>query len=472
MKEKLLFSNEESKLFRIYKRLCRNPKGGSKIVKVKFIDIYYVDNVFEIRKVTWSGYTNSYNKEVVCRFWFTDKLNVSVPKAMVLNGQRYLNTNIAYAAFFNFLSECSKYTQRKINRIIKSLSGHKFKIGKPVAENIIRLFYQSSLELFERKMVDGFDGLFSKLKENWYFYRHVCPPMFALLVKSSLKKSLKAKLGFAGKKLVRDFIEWYDSGYIPSIYEGVGIKSPLVSELRVDDKLFLTIENLSVVKKCLTHGDVDLSAFRSSKNSFYVCVHKIPKDKHIQKFIKLVPHKMRRYVVAKNAMELLPFSYMADTLRMFKSCCDDQEVIDYITDSDHSLEMIHDFLAVHLRRRPDPKIEYKKYDFDGVSIGNYKLIVCPNSYTLRNWATYMSNCVYGYRDQMKDGKVLICALTKEDEIIYNLSLTPSRRENGVMKYSVRELNSRFNKGYDKSDYDLVVKELTKNGVINVQAEIK
>jgi hypothetical protein len=458
-KEKVIASNERGTLYQISKRLY---KMDGVIRKCVIYSVSVEGDKFTIIKNTISW--GVWSKQKLFTFWFTDKLNVSVSSQSgslptKKRNHRSLNTLKAYDAFVSFFNQCSRYLQKKINRIIKRHTKLKFRIACHTLANVVDNFYPASRELFY--------GLNNKaMWETKCKLHHTRTHLFKWLCNPTLKKSFKSMIGFSGKKLMKDFT---------SIWTMSGIDS--ISNISETQQLCVIINTLRQFKGVLSHGDIDLKELINCNISLDINYN--PTTKTDRKFIKLTKPRLRTYFISKkeHVYNIATLDYLRDCFKLFEKLHEDQPTIDYIS-REHTVEEMHDFMSERVIEISEGNEEFPHFQFNGVEIAGYTLKAAPDSKTLRKWAGFMKNCTYGYKNSMLRGTTFICGLFEGDVLKYNIALDISQpiheqpfiAEDKAPTINVGEINSRFNRGCDKHVRDVILDGLLEKGVINVQAK--
>ncbi len=466
-KEKVVSSNERGVLYQVSKKL-RKVEG--RVRRCSILNVGVEGDKFTIieNKTVEGG---GWKSNRLFTFWFTDRLNVQTTGGYVQGSQkikkRLVNTEGSYRTFVSFFESCSRYVQKKINRIIKRHTKLKFGIACHTMMNIIDLFYPASKELFLREDITN--------KELWKRSSDFASPflnaseLLKWLCKPTLKKSFRSKIGFAGKKFMKDFVEIWNSGKRQTSGEMFGSQSGRYS-------LVIIINNLMSFKGVLTSGDIDIE--KLSKTRMSIALNKPISSATDKKLLKLLKLRLRNYLLAtKSRVRLINMMHLRDSFHMFETLHSDQVTLDYIAEG-HSIEDIHDFMSDRVAEINDPNVDFPAFKFDGVRIGDYTLVAPKDSATLRKWSRYMANCIYSYKQRILDKRAVICGLFDGSVLKYNIALNiqepiheqPFIAEDKVPTISVGEINSRFNKGCDKHVRDVILDGLLENGVINVQAK--
>lgn len=394
-KEYVVCDNDKGRIWRISKRLCRIKHGAGFRFVAKTLDLHIFKDRFYLK---WSNIreTTSENRRVS----FKIKSGRLVPYTKTNLGPNHLSYRSTYNPVLS-LKDLKKGVNAKINRVLNKEYGLKFKIGAPFYKNVIRLAFPHYLDLYPDPEM-----------------------LMAKVIKSpSVKKSIKSYCGFSGKKFLSELLAH--------------------SETTQRGKL----DTVRLLRKHLTFGEIEVAKIKL-----------LPKIEGLKKLIDLNPKFFKKCLMSDLPVDPIRtwenpfFHYFADTVVMYRQLARSihLESTPLALSRAKNLKEYHDSLAIYYRKMKTENLPFSEYDFHGSQIGDFTIKVCKDSHELIEWSTYMENCVSSYRERILDGKIVMCGLFKEDKLIYNLSL----RKVGK-KFSIDQLNNRYNRGYDESDFALV-----------------
>lgn len=394
-KEYVVCDNEKGRIWRISKRLCRIKSGNGFRYIARVLDLHIFKDSFFLK---WSNIGESISIKRKTSFRIKNGKMVSYVTTGL--GTAGIPVRSTYAPLLT-LSDLKKGANAKINRVINKEYGLKFKIGVPFYKNVIRLNFPHYVDLYPKPTLE----------------------MAKVMTKPSVKKSIKSYCGFSGKKFLSDLLA----------------DNETTQRGRLD--------TIKLLRKHLTFGEIDVKKIRL-----------LPKIEGLKKLIDLNPKFFKKCLIGdlpKDPIRVWEnpfFQYFADTVSMYRQVARsiDVESTPVALSRAKNLKEYHDSLAIYHRKMKTENLPFEKYEFHGSQMGDFTIKVCKDSHELIEWSTYMGNCVSSYQDRILDGKIVMCGLFKEDKLVYNLSL----RKIGK-KFSIDQLNNRYNRGYDESDFALV-----------------
>ena len=425
-KEFIVTENSRGKIYRVSKKLRISRRGGGRSVWAEMINVHINKTSFSIRSCIYDGSARA-------KGFITFRVSKNKIIPIVKLGTHYKCSYTQIPQLKSF----KKGISAKINRILNKEYGLKFKVTKSLYENIVA--------------------------HNSKIYNELFPNgtghMLAVLSKPTFKQSVKSYCGFSGKKLISDLA-----------------KEP---ENYMREKL----DMIKMFKKHLTFGDIHVPHISIQSGMYQL-------KESIQGLIKINPKLLRQSIFLKEPKSPAPITnrrlqghwatdsplhYITDTWKMYlilKAKIDDIENSDYGFSKAKDLIKYHDMISLYIMKMKEPNVDFPKYDFDGIEIGDFKLVVCKDYYTLIEWSTFMSNCVSSYKYSILEGRCVICGLFKGEELVYNLSLSPtsfgvvSKADNKDKKiFDIDQLNARYNRGYDQDDYNLIESKLGEANVL-------
>jgi hypothetical protein len=392
-KEYVLCENENGRIWRISKRLCRIKKGNGFRFVARVLDLHVFKDSFFFK---WSNIGESISQRRKVSFKIKNGKMVSyITKTLGTGG---IPVRCTYDPLMS-LNDLKKGINAKINRVINKEYGLKFKIGVPFYKNVIRLNFPHYVDLYPKPTLD----------------------MARVMTKPSVKKSIKSYCGFSGKKFLADILA--------------------EPEYKQREKL----DTIRMLRKYLTFGEIDVPNIQTGA-----------KIAGLKELIHLNPTFFKKGLLKKEDVAqiwsrqfiiLLP-----DTVRMYKQIAGviDIESTPLALAKAKRIHEYHDALSTYHRKMEHENFPFKEYDFHDSEIGEFTVKVCKDCHELIEWSTYMSNCVTSYRSRILDGTIVMCGLFKGGTLIYNLSLKKVGK-----KFVIDQLNNRYNRGYDDGDFALI-----------------
>jgi hypothetical protein len=328
----------------------------------------------------------------------------------------------AYHCSYSQLSifkELKKGVNAKINRVLNKEFGLKFKIAQPFYVNLLNQRYPLYSSLYKAPTFD----------------------MVKVFKKPSVKESIRSYCGFSGKKFLAKLFQ--------------------LSEHRQMEVL----DTIRMFRRHLTFGEI------------HTTIHPIMgvglKTK-LKPLIGVNPAFFKNIFIGKdtdNAQDKTTFALsfspwrVDDTIKMYTEIANtiDIEATPLALSKAKKLNEYHDQLANYHAKLRYQNVPFKPLEFDGEELGEFTIRTCKDSHELIEWSTYMGNCVSSYRSEIIAGRVVMCGLFKDGDLVYNLSLTPVGK-----KFRIQQLNCRYNKGYTSEDYSLVESFLGDRNVLSGQ----
>jgi hypothetical protein len=397
-KEYVLFENEKGRIWRISKRLCRINKGKSLRYVARVLDLHIFKDSFFFK---WSNIGESISQRRKASFKIKNGKIISyITRGLGTNGT--VPVRCTYEPLLT-MSDLKKGINAKINRILNKEYGLKFKIGVPFYKNVIRMNFPHYVDLYPKPTLD----------------------MARVITKPSVKKSIKSYCGFSGKKFLADILA--------------------ESEARQRAKL----DVIRMLRKHLTFGEIDVPNIQI----LYTSINKIA---GLKELIPLNPSLFKRgFLKKENVAQIWTRQFtilLPDIVRMYQQIAGviDIESTPLALAKAKKIHEYHNALSAYHRKMEHENFPFKEYDFHDSKAGEFTIKVCKDCHELIEWSTYMSNCVTSYRSRILGGEIVMCGLFKGGTLIYNLSLKKVGK-----KFTIDQLNSRYNRGYDAGDFALI-----------------
>lgn len=239
-----------------------------------------------------------------------------------------------------------------------------------------------------------------------------------------------------------------------------GSDSNTIKSLIINNKKDLLLDRICdifILKKKLTVDQLKNVSFRKN---YYAgqesLTFSIKMQRVAKKFIKNF-HSDTIYNWLKIGNEAKYKSLFFDTLLMFNQCPNE-----FIFPNTNNIKEIHDNFVEQFRRIKDKPVSYKKsvtkYNkINNIEFNGIKIEIPEDSVKLKNYGEMMHNCIYGYKDLMKDGRILLLGIYKDNELKYNISINGKQIE---QFYGYR------NSSPEPEDYNLVLNKLKEMEIIN------
>ena len=354
MSTDLIKETESIKMYRIYKKLVMNPKS-KKIVKVWYVNVTF----FKEKNTLVINHCYSWPKSNIYKT--RKSISINLNHGARSFKRRYENTEELYS----FVNKLSKYTQRRLNRILKEYLP-KTKITYPTAYNITITNSPNAQNIFKKE----------------HLVNNLLPINKHIKKAKGWKDLIRRCCGYSGKKTVR-----------------------LISS---SDRPDILLSNLSICKGLFTHGEI---------------------NNLLEKWEKPVSiPKSDLYKINKNLAANYKFSdiyWIDDIKRLINEL--KYHNYDWKSEITDSFEKTHANLSFAASRLKTKNIDFPKYEFDGARIGEFTIRICPDLHTLQYWGKYMSNCVAGYRDSILSKRIIMCGIFNGDKLIYNMSLRKDKK---------------------------------------------
>ena len=199
------------------------------------------------------------------------------------------------------------------------------------------------------------------------------------------------------------------------------------------------------------YGDIDFTAFHfahycsvymQDANHFNEILENI---KNVHFYEKLIPlhfilermneNRIKNFIIEAGKMEVLDVQTMAhDTLTQYKGilkACHDEYEIDFKAIT--SLKQLHDSITEDFRlinRHGENMMLFLERKFPYLDslkkkkFRDFDIIIPQDKATLIEWGTKLSNCIGGYGDSARDGRTIVFALYKDNEVKHNIEVAP------------------------------------------------
>lgn len=363
MKEYVVKDTLEYTTYRVYKRLI---KAGGKIIG------YHIVNLTVSKKGDRFSFSMLKNNRRPLNVNFYVKNN-SI-RSFSLNGRNSFIQDICTLQRLFFRYRFSKYTQRKINRVLKNIFPD-IKVKDHTQTFLLKYNFNSHIfdDIYR-------SGLISRLS-----------PILKDVVKSkTIKDLVKRATGVCGKKTLKYFYK--------------------------DIHYLRTLPDFKMIKTCLTHGDIN-NILKSGRFNYYCRVVNNELAKIIRKNKTLIRN------LSDNSYSTHLFIDTGNVLKSLKDSGYTLQADDY---KGNILE-VHDKLSNIQRKQKVVNTKFKQY-FENFSVDQYEVRLPEDTHTLVEWGDIMHNCVASYKNSHKSGVTKVLGIFEDDKLKYNVSIRNRRIE--------------------------------------------
>jgi hypothetical protein len=236
----------------------------------------------------------------------------------------------------------------------------------------------------------------------------------------------------------------------------VGNKGKIVKQIlsnpNYKHNLFYTIECLNVLKGILSVEEI-IEILSKSQFFEYAWTFRNKKN-DIRKFFKQYDKNTIKNWLSNNRNVI----QLADTVDIYK-----RHSKELIIPNTNSIIEIHDNFAKQERKIKDKPITfdetYKKYSYlDNVIFDSFKIEVPKDSEKLREYGENMHHCIFGYKEAMQYGRLLLLGIYKNGELKYNAAIFPTGE--------LQQMRGKFNANPDPNDEITIIGKLKELKILN------
>ena len=405
MKEYAIKETKKYTTWRIYKRLIKRHGKISSYVIVN-LSVAHDRRSFYFTRITpgaWAAanFENYHFKLTKNNVLVTHKLTPDGVINNTISSIRYIGR------LFSLTRPFSKYTQRKINRILKRVFPE-IKIKDDTIDFLMSRLYDHSV-------------LYNEFKDHL----DLCHNIRKHIAKSKTIKELSHKcVGLRGKKLIKI--------------------------LATNPEFIKTLAQLSKIKKFISHGVMNNVIDYYVDNQPYCSMHIHEEMKRLLEFkpawINDITDRKKQYL-------------MGDICRLMGNL---EEYEFSEDDFKGSINDVHDRLTIILKKQKQKNYPCDEY-FPPIVEDNFMICLPKDTHEIISWGHIMGHCIGGYTKSHRTGFEIVGAVVKDNEMIANFSMNKSGE-----KYKIIQLLGKHNTHLPIEDFFKVIDMLEKNDILDEQ----
>lgn len=414
MKEYVIREGKRYTTWRIYKRLI---KVGGKIESYVIVNlsVSHDRKRFYFTKITPNGSQPYYENY----YFRLTKNGVLVSYKEVNDGMMINTQNKIYTVsrLFSNKRPFSRYTQRKINRILKTVFPE-LKIKNNTIE-------------FLHSRLHNHSPMYKQFMEVIYLGR--CGSIRKQIAESKSVKELCYKcIRLKGKKVVKALIE--------------------------HPKFLQQMAELSKIKRYLSHGVVN--------NIIDLCIescrYHINIHSEMNVLLKFRP-KWVNYITDINKHYNL-----YDICRMINSIEDHEFTQD---DFKGSIEEVHDRLSIMVNKQRYKNYECEEY-FPPMKDGDLLIELPKDTHEILSWGSMMGHCIGSYTHSHRSKREIVGAVKKGNKIVANFSMIPLPivYPEKHHRWSLRQLLGKGNQTLPEDLFDKVLEIFERHDILSKEQD--
>lgn len=345
------------------------------------------------------------------------------------------------------------YVKNKRLVIKKYLPGEKFSRYESMCTPVYNGHTKTLLYSWLRRNGFVFKKKFQKYHAKYQILSFVYPELENIFDAFPLRNKKYTTFNSIGSNITKFLIK--KRGIDKFLKLCVGNKGKLVKRILSDPhykhNIFFTIECFNLLKNILSTEEI-IEILPKAPFFEYTWTFRNKKNE-IRKFLKQYEkNTIKNWLCNKDVVRLV------DTIDIYK-----RHSKELIIPNTNNIKEIHDSFAAQERKIKDKPISfdrtYKKYEYlDNVSFDSFKIEVPKDSEKLRCYGENMHHCIFGYKEAMQQGKLLLLGIYKDNELKYNAAIFPTGE--------LQQLRGKFNANPDPNDEITIIGKLKELKILN------